>query len=385
MNFRYIFALLVTVTLAFTNCAAQQFLEETIDYDRQKREYRIYIPASYDGSTAFPLMFNFHGGGGDIASQVAIADMRSIADADGFIIVYPQALPDPNDDGSTNWLHKEPTSVDDVFFVEAMIDEIGTQYNIDGDRIYACGYSLGGELTYELACRLNDRIAAVGIVARTMGTAAFDNCTPSHPTGIITILGTDDFVSPYEGLEWNGIQFYLSADDTHAYWVTHNNSSSEANITQLPDNNQADGTTVELYSWEDGNGCVAVEHLKILGGGHDWPGSFGNMDIDATTEIWNYVSNYSLSGLISCNTSSVSPDPAAEISNFIIYPNPVSDQLTIGKIVAANQAYHIYALNGKLLLSGKLKPHETTIDISSLPVNSYVLKVGDVILRFSKS
>ena len=126
--------------------------------------------------------------------------MRPIADTAGFILVYPQALPDPNDGGSTNWLHKNPTSVDDIFFVAAMIDNIAAQYNINEERVYACGYSLGGEFSYELACRLNARIAAVGVVARTMGTAAFNICSPTHPTGIITILGTDDFISPYDGL-----------------------------------------------------------------------------------------------------------------------------------------------------------------------------------------
>ena len=65
------------------------------------------------------------------------ADFRSIADTSGFILIYPQALEDPNDDNSTNWLHKEPTDHKDIFFIEALIEEITTQYNIDTERIYA--------------------------------------------------------------------------------------------------------------------------------------------------------------------------------------------------------------------------------------------------------
>ncbi len=78
-----------------------------------------------------------------MASQVAISDLRSIADTAGFIAVYPQALPDPNDGGSTNWLHKDPTQVDDVLFIDALIDSLKNQWRIDTNRIYACGYSLG--------------------------------------------------------------------------------------------------------------------------------------------------------------------------------------------------------------------------------------------------
>ena len=100
------------------------------------------------------------------------ADFRSISDA-GFILVYPQALEDPNDDNSTNWLHKEPTDHKDIFFVEALIDTIATQYNIDTKRVYACGYSLGGMFSYELACQLNYKIAAISSVAGAAFLGAF--------------------------------------------------------------------------------------------------------------------------------------------------------------------------------------------------------------------
>ena len=383
MNFRNTSFLLVLTALTFCTLGAQQFLDETLDYDGEIRKYKIYVPASYDGGAAVPLLFNFHGGNGDIASQVAIADMRPIADTANFIIVYPQALPDPNDDGSANWLHKEPSSIDDVFFVDAMIDAISIQYEIDQSRIYACGYSLGGEFTFELACRLNERIAAVGVVARTMGTAAFDNCAPSHPTGMITILGTDDFVSPYDGLEWMGIQFYLSADDTHAYWVTHNNSSTMATVSQLPDQDPSDGSTVEHYSWADGNGCVAVEHLKVVGGGHDWPGSFGNGDIDATQEIWDYVSTYDIDGLMDCSATTVE-EALDETLSVVVYPNPVSDHLLIENDFVSDQVYQIFSSNGQRILSGVINSTITKIDVSALPQNSYILEINNTIFRFTK-
>ena len=54
-------------------------------------------------------------------------DFRSISDTAGFILIYPQALEDPNDGNSTNWLHKEPTDHKDIFFIETLIDTIATQ------------------------------------------------------------------------------------------------------------------------------------------------------------------------------------------------------------------------------------------------------------------
>jgi polyhydroxybutyrate depolymerase len=274
----------------------------TILHDGEIREYAVFVPKSYQENTPVPLMFNFHGGSGDIASQIAIADMRSIADTAGFILVYPQALPDPNDGGSTNWLQKDPTTVDDIYFVEAMIDTLSSEYMIDQNRVYACGYSLGGEFSFELACRLSDRIAAVGSVARSMGTYIYGNCSPKHPTAIITIHGTDD---DYDGIIWQGVTYYVSIDDVNKYWTDFNNTDSTPTVVQLPNLNSTDGSTVEHYSWNNGNGCVSVEHFEVIGGGHDWPGSFGNMDIDASLEIWNFVSKYDINGLIGCDTNSI--------------------------------------------------------------------------------
>ena len=94
-------------------------------------------------------------------------DMRPIADTANFIAVYPQGAIDP-DGGTTSWIHKSPTDHDDIFFVEAIIDALSLDYSIDQSRIYACGYSEGAILSYELGCRLNHKIAAFAAVSGSM-------------------------------------------------------------------------------------------------------------------------------------------------------------------------------------------------------------------------
>ena len=56
----------------------------------------------------FLLLFNLHGGGGTIVFHIGISDMSTIADTANFIIVYPQARPDPSDGNSFNWIAKVP-------------------------------------------------------------------------------------------------------------------------------------------------------------------------------------------------------------------------------------------------------------------------------------
>ena len=284
---------------------AQDLIIETINYDGNLREYSIYVPPSYDGSISVPLLFNFHGGAGDIIGHLYTSDMRPIADTANFIAVYPQALGDPNDDYSANWMHKDPTDHDDVFFIETLIETISSQYTIDQKRIYVCGYSLGGEFTYDLLCRLNNKIASGAAVARTMQQYTYDICAPVHPTAVMTILGTDDSISPYEGLVWGGESYYVSADDMHAYWSTYNNTDSSPVEIDLPNISSSDGSTVQRRSWINGDNCVSVEELKVHDGGHDWPGAFGNMDIFADEEIWNFVSKHNIDGLIDCESLSI--------------------------------------------------------------------------------
>ena len=291
---------------------AQGYISETIQHDGLLREYSIYVPESYDGTTNFPLLFNLHGGGGTIAFHIGIADMSPIADTANFIVVYPQARPDPSDGNSFNWIAKVPGTFDDVSFFSSLIDTIASNYQIDQNRIYACGYSLGGDMSFELACKLNSRIAAIAPVARTMQANPNSFCSPVHPTGVLTILGTDDITSPYNGIIYQGVEYYLSAAATHSYWAMHNNCDTMAGVNIV-------SPSVERYGWSTASGCTYVEELKVIGGGHDWPGSFGNMTIDANIEIWQFVSRYDINGLIGCITTSINENNG--LNDNKVFPN----------------------------------------------------------------
>tara|TARA_E500000331_G_scaffold130324_1_gene127577 strand:- start:882 stop:2033 length:1152 start_codon:yes stop_codon:yes gene_type:complete len=377
------FLTLVLALISAQTLTAQTLLNQTLLHDGNNREYAVYIPASYDGSQAVPLLFNFHGGGGNIAGHLSSVDMRPIADTANFILVYPQAVPDPGNGGSTSWMHKAPTTFDDVPFVEAMIDAIAAEYMIDNNRVYVCGYSLGGEFTYELACSLNNRIAAAGAVARTMQGETFNNCAPQHPTGVITILGTADGISDYNGITFNGIQYYMSAAETNEYWATANNCDANPTMSTVANTNTSDGSTVERYTWADASGCTYVEHLKVINGGHDWPGVFGNMDIDASQEIWNFVSGYDLSGLIGCATNSI--DNTATLEDEVrVFPNPFEDQLIIESSFQETQNYALYSILGEHILSGSIQSGSTNINLINIPDGLYILKVRGQSLKVVK-
>jgi polyhydroxybutyrate depolymerase len=368
---------ILATTALITSGYSQTFISQTIQHDGLTREYSIYLPASYDGTTNFPLLFNLHGGGGTNSAWQVTSDMRPIADTADFILVYPQARPDPSDGNSFNWIPKVPGTFDDVPFFSSLIDTIASNYQIDQNKIYACGYSLGGDMTFELGCKLNNRIAAIAPVARTMQANPNGFCSPVHPTGVLTILGTVDLVSPYNGIVFGGIEYYISAAATHSYWATHNNCVTTATMNTV-------SPSVERYTWSTTPGCAYVEELKVIGGGHDWPGSFGNMTIDANTEIWQFVSRYDINGLIGCTTTSIYENNG-QPDNYKAFPNPFNHELTIELKSAQSNDFSIYNVIGELVTSGKLNSQVNTIDLSSLAPNVYILNIENQSIRLIKT
>ena len=305
--------LAVAVLVLLAGGAIPGFAQETvygsIIHDDLEREYILYVPVDYTGTTPVPLVFNFHGYSLTATFQMWYGDFRPIADRAGFLVVHPQGT---LFEGYTHWNvggRFAGSTVDDVGFTEALIDYLSSEYNIDDTRIYSTGVSNGGFMSFLLACQLSERFAAIASVAGTMTPETYDDSNPQHPTPILQIHGTSDDTVPYDGNEYS-----KSVDVVIQYWVDYNNCNPTPIITDLPDIDPEDGSTVEHVVYYDGDDGVAVEHFKVIGGGHSWPGAppvveGTNYDIDASEEIWSFFSRYDISGLTDLPRLLVGPGP----------------------------------------------------------------------------
>ena len=225
-----------------------------------------------------------------------------------FILVYPEATTDPST-GSISWIDKATNGAprDETNFIDAIINLISRDYSVDSDRIYACGYSEGGIFSYELACRLNNKIAGIASVSGSMlseserSNLGFSSCSPQHPTAIMLIPGTDDTNahSLYQGccLGWNLDSYYLSANEITEYWTNFNSTDNNPSVSDVTNTSTLDGSTIQRKIWLNGDGGVEVQELKVIGGAHDWPGTSGNMDIEANNEIWQFLSKFDKNGV----------------------------------------------------------------------------------------
>ena len=375
-----VYSILLTCLLSASTLSAQ-LTNEALIVNGQTRTYLQYVPVDFDAAEGVPLVLCFHGGSGSAEDQLAIGDLRETADEERFILVYPQALPDPNDGGSTNWQvvtsgdlpFTVPNPHSDIDFVTALIEKMHSLFSVDLTRIYAMGYSNGGGFVYDIACRLNDHITGVGAVARTMYAESYANCQTNHPTPIVTILGTDDYNSNYDGVVYEGTLYYHSSDEVNTLWINENDLLLEADIIEVPDINPSDGSTVERYQWSDAQGCRELTHYKVLGGDHDWPGAFGNMDIVSHEVIWDHLKEFDMNGRISCGSLVVSD---FELISWSIAPNPTSSRLIINlDEFRAPVDYRIFNTGGISCLEGTLQSKSSSIELESLKAGTYGIHV----------
>lgn len=292
-----ILIIIITLTFPFISWS-QQTINYTITVEGVQREFILYIPASYNGNTKVPLVFNFHGLGGTAQRQMEEQDFRPVADTAGFIVVHPLGAPIIGP-GLRGWNMGNDTLPNDVLFTSKMIDTIAADFNINLDRVYACGMSFGGYFSVYLAEQLSDRIATIASVAGTILNNVPDSIiTPKRPIALLEIHGTSDNNVPYNGNQVSkSVQYLLDL------FVNHNNCDTSPAITSLPDINTNDGSTVERFIYPNGDNGTTVEHIKINGGRHTWPGENTNAqgvnrDINGCVEIWKFFSRFDINGAI---------------------------------------------------------------------------------------
>lgn len=367
---RFKFFTVITFSLLFiSELLAQKTIDKTISHNGLTRKYRLYIPASYNGSKQVPLLFNFHGFTSNNVQQETYGDFRAQSNKEGFIICLPLG----STGGPTNQTFFNvgffPSNIDDLGFTNMLIDSISVAYKIDAKRIYSCGMSNGGFMSYNLACN-SSRFAAVASVTGSFTGSMAMTCNPPRPTPIMEIHGTADATVPYAGM--SGALTFLSIDSVLNYWVKFNNCNPNATITDVPNINSTDNSTAKRYVWSGGKDGVTVEHYKVLGGGHTWPGSLIPIgvtcqDFKASDEIWRFFKQYSLT---------VDANDVLSEKAFSIYPNPTSSHLTIETDDQADYIAAIIDLQGKIHQTNTITAANLTINVESLPKGIYVLRLS---------
>jgi polyhydroxybutyrate depolymerase len=275
----------------------------------------VHVPSAPARTESLPLVLAFHGGGGEAGAFKAEAGLDAISDRAGFVVAYPFGT-GPLPRRLLTWNagvgccgYAREQLIDDVGFAITLIEELSRQTRIDARRIYLTGHSNGAMMAYRVAAERADRIAAIAPVGGAMDVQSF---APSQPVAVLHIHSVDDpralysggLGPPFPGTEHRVM--HRSVEDGLAGWREHNGCPDAPTIAgsrQGEPGSVNDGQSATLLVWAPCTKGGAVEHWKLTGVGHGWPGHarLGAREaiigapttlVDAAEEVWGFVSRF---------------------------------------------------------------------------------------------
>jgi polyhydroxybutyrate depolymerase len=230
-----------------------------------------------------PLVLAFHGAGGTGPGMADYSGLSDTADHYGFAVLYPTAASSRH-----FWSLNAKMPPDDVGRIRTLLPQAEQAACADPARIYATGVSNGGGFSARLGCELAGTIAAVAPVAG--GYKALDPCPDGRRTSVLEIHGTSDHVVPYNGKppDYKGaVSGFLAG------WVRRDGCDAKATHTR-PEKN------VVRFTHADCDSGLAVEHLRLTGTDHGWPGAdppwprHNPSQLEANEEVWRFFARHRL-------------------------------------------------------------------------------------------
>jgi len=333
------------------------------------RKFSLYIPTVYNSNNPVPLLFNLHGLGSNATQQQLYGNFMPIADTANFLIVHPEGTaPLGNQYFNAGFT---PLGANDVLFMSDLIDSLKLIYTINEDRIYSCGMSNGGIMSYYLACLSANRFTAIASVTGSMLHSWF-NVSPNRPVPIMQIHGTNDATVPYAG-----DASLVHIDSVIKKWVTHNQCNPVPTTYSVPDIDPSDGATAIQYQFTGGTNNAEVELFKVINGAHTWPGApiainVTCMDFSASVEIWRFFSKYNKSLITRLSTYT---SPNAEVT---VFPNPVMNEVFIKHGYNGEPNVNLVNQLGENIKTETIiHPDGIIVNMNLVPPGIYYLKLSD--------
>lgn len=346
---------------------------DSLLFEGYNRTYLVHLPTGYTGAEELPLVIVMHGGFGTAVSAQNKSKFSLKADSENFIVVYPEGVKG----GALNisswnagWCcgFASSSNINDVGFIDSLLNTLIGQYAIDTSRIYASGMSNGGFMAYRLACELSDRIAAIAPVASSM---SMETCSPNRPVPVIHFHSYLDSNVPYLGGIGDGFSNHYNSpqDSIMNAWSNLNNCVTIADTV-------VDNAEYTFTKWTNCACGTEIHHYITHDGGHSWPGGGESVVgdsvsefINATDLIWSFFQHYSLD----CATASIQEEKHEE-PNLMVSPNPTKGRLKI----SVNSVYQtlevsVFSVTGKKILTVY---DQTEIDLSFLEEGIYFLKLN---------
>ena len=362
----------------------QTDIYDSINIGNVWRNFNIHLPLGYNANTSYPLILGFHGGQQAATSSqgwtvFAYQSNLSVkADTSGFIVVYPEGLVF-NQSRSWNVGNCCPPAmnqnVDDVGFIDNLLDTLFSNYSIDTTRVYATGSSNGGMLCYRLACELSHRFAAI---APNACSQMYLPCNPANKIPIISFHSKVDLIVPYTGGMGGAPPLttinFPSQDSTMSLWSRKNYCVTKDKIIN------GNGINYDFIKIHNCSCNAEIHHYATTDGSHSWPGGNPNNNpvstqISATDLLWSFFQNYTLG----CSTTGIQPLNKNELQK-TVFPNPFTNKIHLSN-TTGKEYYTLFNYFGQLVWSAKDIEKQ---DFSELTTGLYFLKVDNATIKLLK-
>ncbi len=286
--------------------AVGEVRDEWIDTpDGRRRHFRLYVPTTLRDGEAAPLLIALHGGLGTSQQFAANSGFDELAEANGFVVVYPDGIRAvPDRPGLQTWNGgyccgpAARQAVDDVGFVRFLIDRLAERFTLDATRIFAAGHSNGAIMAYRLACELSDRIVAIGVQAGSLG---IDDCPPSESVSVLHIHGLADTNHPIDGGVGTGVSGveFRSGRVAVKTFAERDRCEAEPRVERVSWNSD-----LEVSTWSNCESDVDVRLITVEGASHAWMGHAAASesaaalvgepyaDFDSSRAIWSFFSQH---------------------------------------------------------------------------------------------
>ena len=381
MKQKYTFLILLIFSILFTLKIQAQYTD--FEHDGLTRQYIYYEPENLNQQ--MPLVIVMHGYTGDANSIKNYSEMNDFADQYGFAVCYPRGTVDGG--GNRFWnvgyaFHQNET-VDDVGYLTELTQYLQQTNGLNPDYTFATGMSNGGEMCYMLACQAYDTFKAVAPVAGMILQDILDQCDAAPGIPVFEIHGSQDGVTPLAGDPDNndGWGSYPSIADTIDYFVEKNGCTTLVEGS-VPNTNTSDGSFIVSEKYINGVNQNEVWYYKVVGGGHDWPGSGGNMDIEAGEQAWLFFQNYIDNNVVVLDLdAAISVDvPEINCGDTIITPSVSLTNYGLNTITVAQMTWQINDGDIQTInFNGTLSQNQTqtfTLDPIDLTDGSYVFNAS---------
>lgn len=317
---------LILFTLAYLCLAAPgqvfagTWVVDSVSNQFGSRNYKIWVPSSYNGNSSVPLVMMLHGCTQSADDFAAGTQMNAVAESNNFLVVYPEQPSNANQSRCWNWFESANQSrgSGEPSLLVAIVNKIKTSYNIDNARVYAAGLSAGAAMSVILGATYPDVFSAIAVSAGLEYKAAtslnnsFTALSQGGPNpnqqGTLAFQAMGSAARKVRVIVFHGSRDFtvntVNGNQVISQWAQTNDladdGSDNNNITDTPASTVSGtvtgGYNFTTFKYNDPNGATLMEKWIVENMGHAWSGgSTAGSFVDpkgpkASNEIWRFFS-----------------------------------------------------------------------------------------------